>query len=424
MSELLTLLRRTGPAIVVAAVVLGPGSIVTASKVGCEFGYELLWLLPLAIGLMISMTLSAMAIGATQRQTPCQAVAETFGRPFAWIVGVSMAVAVTMFQASNNNALLMAAEGFVGPLGSRVTSPTVSATIRTAVPLLFNAFVMGLLWASRRGLYRGVERAMGWLVAIMVLAFAVNLFFAAPSLSSMFAGLIPSIPSAAPDGRSTGSWMTAGAMMTTTFSVAAAFYQAYQVREKGWTESELRLGFVDTLVGICSLGLITAMILVTAAAALHGQVETESLTDAAAVARALEPTFGSWARYIFALGVLAGAISSFVVNALIGAVVFCDSIGKSSRLSDSPVRYATFAMLGLGWLVSAMGVVTGIPLADFIVLAQALTVFAFPILGATIIWQARRIERGKLPAWVMPLNYVGIFVVVLLSARTLFRILA
>lgn len=421
MSEWLNLLRRTGPAIIVAAVVLGPGSIVTASKVGCEFGYQLLWLLPLAIAMMVSMTLTAMAIGATQKQTPCQAVAETFGRPMAWLVGLAMAIAVTLFQASNNNALLMAAEGFAGPLDSRLTSPTFATAIRAGLPLLFNLLVIALLWASRRELYRIVERAMGWLVATMVLAFAVNLCFTAPSFSELLGGLIPSIPTVG-SGKQSTSWMTAGAMIATTFSVAAAFYQSYQVREKGWGRSELKLGTVDTLLGICSLGLITMMILVTAAAALHGKVPTSALTDAAAVARALEPSFGSWARYIFAMGVLAGAVSSFVVNALIGAVVFCDAIGKSTKLADAPVRIATFAMLFIGWIVSAIGILTGIPLADFIVVAQAFTVFAFPILAATIIWQASRIERGTLPLWVMPANYVGLLTTVLLSLRTLVKL--
>ncbi|MEL6106929.1 MAG: divalent metal cation transporter [Planctomycetota bacterium] len=422
MSEWLKLLRRSGPAIIVAAVVLGPGSIVTASKVGCEFGYQLLWLLPFAIAMMVSMTLTAMAVGTTQDQTPCQAVAQAFGRPMAWLVGIAMAIAVTLFQASNNNALLMAAEGFVGPLDSRPIPTPVAIAVRTGVPLLFNGFVIALLWASRREMYQIIERAMGWLVATMVLAFAVNLYFAKPSFAALLRGFIPSIPTVDSGEQASTSWMTAGAMIATTFSVAAAFYQSYQVREKGWRKSELKLGTFDTLLGICSLGLITMMILVTAAAALHGKVATSTLTDAAAVARALEPSFGSWARYIFAMGVLAGAVSSFVVNALIGAVVFCDALGASTKLADRPVRRATVAMLLIGWIVSAVGVMTGIPLADFIVVAQALTVFAFPILGATIIWQASRIERGTLPFWVMPLNYIGLLTTVLLSLRTLAKL--
>ena len=51
-------LARIGPAIVIAAVVLGPGSIVSASRVACEYGMSLLWVVPLAGLLMTGMTLS------------------------------------------------------------------------------------------------------------------------------------------------------------------------------------------------------------------------------------------------------------------------------------------------------------------------------------------------------------------------------
>jgi len=435
----LSVLLRIGPAIVVAAVVLGPGSIVTASRLGCEFGYQMLWVLPMATALMVSMTVTAMTIGVIQRQTPCAAVAESFGRFAAFLVGVAMLIAVTMFQASNNNALLMAAEGFAQtepaetPAGSDAnpkpdtadSAPTVVSIVsRTAIPLAFNLLVIGMLWASRRDLYRIIERAMAWLVGAMVIAFATNLVFAAPSPAGVLAGLLPSLPAGDNDAAGTmaSSWVTVGAMIATTFSVAGAFYQSYQVREKGWTKSELRLGLVDSLVGICALGLITIMILVTAAAALHGVVPAAELTDAAAVARALDPLFGSAAQYVFAAGVLAGAVSSFVVNALIGAVVFCDAIGKSTRLSDPPVRRTTAVVLLLGWIVSAFGVITNTPLAEFIVVAQSLTVIAFPVLAVTILWQAHRLPPGTLPRWVMPLNYAGLLVTVLLSLRTLWRL--
>lgn len=404
--------------------VLGPGSIVSASRVGCEFGYDLLWILPVACLLMIAMTITSMAIGVLQTETPCVAVANRFGRAAAFLVGMAMLVAITMFQASNNNAMLMAAEGFVGTETWIADSPP----SRVAIPLAFNVGVIALLWASRRELYGKLETAMAILVGAMVLAFATNLVFAAPSITEIFRGLIPGLPTSpgSPEANLDGgpgaiSWMTTGAMIATTFSVAAAFYQSYQVREKGWTESDLRLGIVDSLVGICALCGITMMILITAAAALHQVVPPSSLVDAAAVAKALEPTFGAAARYVFAAGVLAGAASSFVVNALIGAVVFCDSIGKSTKLSDAPVRIATIGVLLLGWLVSAIGVLTGVSLAEFIVIAQALTVVAFPVLALTLIWQATAIQH-RLPRWVMPVNYIGLAVTILLSIRTVIRL--
>ena len=48
-----SIFRSLGPALIVACVVLGPGSILTSSKVGCQFGYSMIWLLLLAGLLMV-----------------------------------------------------------------------------------------------------------------------------------------------------------------------------------------------------------------------------------------------------------------------------------------------------------------------------------------------------------------------------------
>lgn len=39
------LIRRIGPGIVLTGVVIGPGAITTASMLGADYGYSLLWLL-------------------------------------------------------------------------------------------------------------------------------------------------------------------------------------------------------------------------------------------------------------------------------------------------------------------------------------------------------------------------------------------
>ena len=54
MNRLKQLLSSFGPAIIVAAVVLGPGSILTSSKVGAQFGYPAIGVILLAVVLMIA----------------------------------------------------------------------------------------------------------------------------------------------------------------------------------------------------------------------------------------------------------------------------------------------------------------------------------------------------------------------------------
>jgi len=443
-ASLLGRLRRVGPAIVVAAVVLGPGSIVTASRVGCEYGYDLLWVVPVAGILMMAMTAAAMVAGVCGKETLCQAVATSFGRPAAVLVGVAILVAITLFQASNNNALLMAAEGFMGDATNAETSQGVAdAAVDDAgaddddagagawtgplALLLVNVAVVVLLVLGRRDLYRLIERCMAVLIGAMVCAFALSMFAAAPDVTEIAAGLVPSMPDSVTSNTSGGgtvSWLSIAALMATTFSVAAAFYQSYQVREKGWTEDELAIGLTDSVVGISTLGLITAMILVTAASALHGVVDVENLTSAAVVAKSLEPMFGAWARIVFAVGVLAGAVSSFVVNAVIGGVVFSDAIGTGSKMSDIGVRRATIASLLLGWTVAAGVAITGVDLVSFIVVAQSLCILAFPVLAVVIVWQFQRVGPSSLVRLLAPVCWIGVVVVVLFSANTVSKLVA
>ena len=81
------LLYSLGPAIIVASVVLGPGSILTSSKVGCQYGYDILWVVAFAGLLMFTMTALAARVGVALKRTPCAELAARGGRPFAAFKG-------------------------------------------------------------------------------------------------------------------------------------------------------------------------------------------------------------------------------------------------------------------------------------------------------------------------------------------------
>ena len=59
----LSAFKSIGPAVIVAAVVLGPGSIIVSSKVGAVFGYSALWILALALILLVAMVRLAAHVG-------------------------------------------------------------------------------------------------------------------------------------------------------------------------------------------------------------------------------------------------------------------------------------------------------------------------------------------------------------------------
>ena len=421
------ILGGIGPAIIVACVVLGPGSILTSSKVGCQFGFSLAWVLIAAGLLMLFAIITSAHVGVHFKDTALTEVSRRLGRPIAMLVGVSVFLIATCFQFSNNLGLLTGLETLI-PL----------STASKAVVLVAGNFLLCLCLFSLKGIYQLIERSMMVLMGIMLCGFAANLFFASISPAELAKGMIPSfpgelssnfLPTVDDQATTKGSvvlidpWLAVQGLIATSFSVAGAFYQSFLVKEKGLRPSQLKSLHIDSLVGTAMLILITLMIMATASSVLRGQVSPDQLKSAGDVAGQLEPLFGPAAKWLFGIGILAGAISSFLVNSMIGGTFLADGLGKNASLESVWTRGFTIGILGLGMLVALFtDAAARVPL---IIFAQALTVLGLPVVSAVLIFLGtRKTASGKtvVPAWVTAINVVGFLVVILLATRTMLRI--
>lgn len=227
------------------------------------------------------------------------------------------------------------------------------------------------------------------------------------------------------DGKITDPLWVVQGMVGTTFSVAGAFYQAYLVREKGWTHDDRRRGFHDSLVGIAILGGISLVIMMTSAAVFYGKDSAPTLESAADVAVQLEPLFGTWAKVIFSIGIFAGALSSFLVNAMIGGHILSDCLGLGGKLDQKWPRILTTLALVIGLVVALLAVGTGMSRVGLIVFAQALTVLGVPALALALLYLGTRKdlpEGHRVPVWILALCSIGFIVSCLLAARTAWKI--
>jgi manganese transport protein len=406
--------RSLGPALIVAAVVCGPGSILTASRVGAGFGHGMLWVLALAVFLMIGMTALAGRVGATLAGSPCTELARRIGRPVALAVGLIIFLVVAGFQVSNNLAVVAAMSPLLGD--------TIPGRYQALLLLLLvNGVVLFALYRARH-LYTVVERSMKLLVALMVLAFLGNWIAAGPSPISLASGLIPRLPA----GASAADWMALAGLFATTFSIAGAFYQSYLVRDKGWGVNELNRNLLDSVVGIAVLGIITMIVLSTAATTFHGRegVELGTVSD---VARQLEPLFGTWAMWLFSLGILAGALSSFLVNAMIGGQFLADGLGWGDSMQAAWTRHGTALALIVAMTLALLALATGWNHVQLIVVAQACTVLGGPALALTLLYLATRPDlkgRHRTPLWMLMAAWLGLVATLLLAVRTVINLLS
>lgn len=347
-----------GPALILAAVVVGPGSIALSTIAGSLYGYQLLWVPIVATVFMITYTWMAARIGLATGETLLDTAREKYGQTLAMAGGVFGFLAILAFQAGNNAGIGFATNALVG----------YDVRLWAAV---FSLAAIGFIWLPN--LYGKIEFLIKIVVGIMLASFVGTLVIVGFDVPAAAGGLVPSFPDVDAIFLSLG-------MAATTFSIAAAAYQAYLVREKEWGPDQLAEKGSDSILGIAVLGLIVTVIMLTSASVIHG--ETDPVFSAVGMASQLEPIAGPGAFYLFTLGFFFAALSSLVVNAILGATLLADGLDQDPSMDGQTVKtWATAAVLfGL-----AVVLVFQEDPIELLRIAQAVAVIAFPILGFLIL---------------------------------------
>ena len=364
-SSMMDRLGAVGPALLLAAVVVGPGSIALSTIAGGTYGYTLLWVPVAATLFMITYTWMAARIGLVTGDTLFEATREKYGDTLAKIGGVFGFLTILAFQAGNNAGIGFASAALFG-----VGDPETWAVVFTVLAAAF-------LWLP--SLYEKVEALVKVVVGIMLISFVATLAIVGVNVPAATAGLVPSFPNQSAVLLSLG-------LAATNFSIAAAVYQTHLMKEKAWGPEKLAEEGADSILGIAALGLIVMTILLTSAAAIFG-------TDAQAfsaqgMAEQLRPFAGSAAFYLFTIGFFFASLSSLVVNALIGATLLTDGFGREASMDSRPVKYWAIVAMAIGTVAILLTRGSGSP-TELLRIAQALAVVAFPLLGFLVVAIAR-----------------------------------
>lgn len=395
--------QRIGPGLITACVVIGPGSIMTSSKVGANDGYSMLWVVIVSVIFMLVYMSLGAKLGAASRETPCELIRGKAGAWLSILVGIGVFFISAAFQSGNNIGVASAFEAFIE-----------SKTLVAVLVVVFNALAIMFLFAFK-DMYKMLERLMMTFVATMLICFAINLFMLGPDIGEMAKGLVPSL------GRS-GELLPVLGLVGTTFVITAAFYQAYLVKQKGWSRQDMKSGLLDARIGSVIMFLITLMLMSTAAAGLYtGQPVT--LANPVAVATSLETTFGPSAKIIFCLGLFSAAYSSFLVNSMIGGFMASDALGLGSKPTDVAPRMLTTAALLTGMSVGLAVLIFDFDRTPTIIAAQAVTVVAAPLIAGVLLWlTSSRDVMGDAVNGPITKVFAGIGLVLLIAmaARTAF----
>jgi manganese transport protein len=365
-------LRNLGPGLLVTAAFIGPGTVTTASVAGASTGYALLWAIVFSIIATIVLQEMSARLGVVSREGLGEALRTTFDNPaikFAAIVLVVAAIAFgnAAFETGNVTGAALGLETLSG------VSPQIWAVI-----VGIAAFALLL-----SGAYKVIERVLVALVIVMSVVFILTavIVIRPGDVGNILAGaFVPSIPD--------GALITVVALIGTTVVPYNLFLHASSVQEK-WPESvPTREALVesrsDTTISIVLGGIITVAILATGAAAFFG-TGTE-ITDAGQMAEQLEPLLGAYAKYFFAIGILAAGVTSAITAPLAAAYATSGALGWERNLRGWKFRAVWMLVLVVGTVLAALGTN---PVAA-IVFAQAANGVLLPFVAVFLLFVMNR----------------------------------
>ncbi|MGO1597539.1 MAG: Nramp family divalent metal transporter [Sphingobacterium sp.] len=353
-----------GPGVVTAALVFGPSKMTITSKMGADFSYDLLWVIFLAIFFMLIFTNMSARIGASNQETLLGLIRKRIGAWGSLFIGIGIFLVATSFQAGNST-------------GVGITLAEATGTASWFWIVLFN--VLGIVLLFFRSFYRTLERVMLVLVILMLASFLTTVLLIDFPFLDVLRGIKPQLPA--------GSSGLVVAFIASCFSLVGAFYQAYLVQEKRKTlkenESSSDRPLLSSTIGILILGLMSAVVLICAAAVLHPQgIQVNSASE---MGLALTPLFGPLASHLFLIGLFGASFSSLVGNAVLGGSLLGDAIGLKRGLENAKVKGLIALVMLFGSIISlSFG---HLPL-ELIVLAQSVTIFLVPFIGIAIFWIA------------------------------------
>ncbi|AMY52535.1 Divalent metal cation transporter MntH [Rhodococcus fascians] len=394
----LSTIAMAGPAFIAGAWQFGPGNLASAVEAGSKYSYSLIWVIVLSTVFMLVYADMSVRLGIRTPKSMISSVKDVLGQKVGVAAGFGVFIITLCFSVGN---AVGSGLGLSMVFGGSPLIWTIACTVFVALILLF------------RNVYRVVERVLLVIVGLLGAAFVISAVIAKPDWYTAVSGVVPTAPP--------GSLLLIVALVGTNFSLNAAFFTSYGIHERGRTRAEYRqTSIADTVPGIVAPGIMTALVIVVAAAVL-GRQDTEAAT-LVGLAKIFEPIAGPVGSTIFALGLSGAAFSSMVANATAGGTMLSDALGRGASPSTPTAKMTCAAILAFGLAITIM--FTSSPI-QLIIVAQALTVLVAPFLGFLIyVMSNNRQLMGDLRNtwWKNALGVLGFLSILSLSGLLIYEL--
>jgi len=320
-------LARLGPGLITGVADDDPSGIATYSQAGAQFGFNMLWTMPLAYPLMSAIQLMCATIGRVTGRGLAANIRKAFPPAVLRIVVLLLLIANTLNIAADVAAMGEVAELVSGVNRHLMTAAFVFLTLALQVYVPYHRYVHFLKWLTIS------------LLAYAAVLFAVHVPWAEVARRTVWPHFTMNADAAA---------MIVG-VFGTTISPYLFFWQTSEEvedmradhnaaplkRDATKAKPELKRIRWDTWSGMFYSDVTAFFIILATAVTLHARGVT-NVDSAAKAADALKPLAGNFAYVLFTLGIVGVGLIGVPVLAGSAAYAASETMGWKEGLEKKP----------------------------------------------------------------------------------------
>ena len=177
---------QIGPAFLVTAAFIGPGTVITASLAGANYGFALVWALLFSVIATIILQEMTARLGIVTQEGLGEKIRNACKHPLLRALAIFLVVSAIVigngaYQSGNISGASLGLIGIVEQLDWKIASANI------VFPLLIGIVAFLLLIT---GSYKVIEKALIVLVGVMSISFILTFLLTNPDLSALFRGLL------------------------------------------------------------------------------------------------------------------------------------------------------------------------------------------------------------------------------------------
>ena len=364
-----------GPAALITAAFIGPGTITLCILAGVTHGFSLLWAMVLSVLITIFIQNTAARIAWTTRQGLAESSLQQAEHPVAkFLLGLLLIGSILLgnaaYEAGNLSGALLGLKGILNR-----EALTIGASF-DLFPFMLGGAVASLLLA---GSFRLLKNSLVAIVIVMSLSFVITALLTQPNIIAVFKGMLT--PSFAADEILT----IVGLLGTTVVPYNLFLHAAMVAHSPNLSLNDLKK---DTFVAV-GLGGVVSLSIIICAAALEG-MEVKNAMD---LGKALSPLYGDWAPMLLYFGFFAAGLTSALTAPMAAAFVVAECFGLKQQ--GWGYRLTAFSVLAVGLYFITRGFVP----IEIIRFAQIANGIMLPVIGLLLLFMVNnsRLMRGATP---------------------------